>query len=124
MQGTHQDAQTLSTMALPFKSLSESVFCPVGAFKDASVKAGAGCPTSESTEVVWPVVVFCAGVKSCVQSKTSSPTFKRLTTTNMMMLRLRLCLRAGAGDGAGAGADTGAIDGAGADAINRVPTGV
>src|SRR5712692_1512571 len=105
LQGTHHDAQTLSTIALPLKSLSESVVCLVGVFKAARVKVGAGCPTSGSTVVVRPVVRVCAGVRSCVHSKASSPIFKRLTTTNIMMLRLRLFLRAGV------------------DAINRVPSG-
>src|SRR5579859_2332736 len=95
LQGIHHDAQTLSTMAFPFKSLSESVDCPAGVFKAASLKAGAGCPTSGSVEVVFPGVELCAGVTSWDQSKASNPTFNRQMTTNIMMLRLRLFLGTG-----------------------------
>src|SRR5579859_4976108 len=87
-------------MAFPFKFLSDRVVFLVGVFRAASVKEGAGCPINGSVMVVLPAAGPCAGVKSCVQSRASNPTFMRLTITNITILRLRLFLRAGAGAGA------------------------
>src|SRR6266700_858857 len=86
LQGSHHDAQKLTTTSFPFRSARWSVL-PACLLNRARVKSGAGLPSSGSLLV--PLFEAGAGVSSATQSKASNATFTRLTAVKIMILRLR-----------------------------------
>src|SRR5450755_133427 len=94
VQGSHVDDQKFSTTAFPLRSARCSFAPPpesVGKVKSGAALPMSGLLISPNVVVLLVVVVAClfAGVRSCVQSRISSPAFTTLIAMKNVILRLR-----------------------------------